>query len=108
MRLYHPAEQHVQREPDEQVQHNAGDRCGDCGRRAGQTFIAAKLFDERRGPKAQPGEPRHRGPGNRVRSETSTATASRCAPRSKAGKPGAQTAKKNFAITKTLMRAPFM
>jgi hypothetical protein len=44
MRLDHPAE------------HHADDRCGDCGQRAGQAFIAAKLFDERRGPKAQPGE----------------------------------------------------
>jgi len=48
MRLDHLAEQHVQREADEQVQNNADDRCGDCGQRAGQTFIAAKLFDERR------------------------------------------------------------
>ena len=48
MHLDHLAEQHVQREPDRQVQHNADDRCGDCGQRAGQTFIAAKLFDERR------------------------------------------------------------
>ena len=48
MHLDHLAEQHVQREADRQVQHNADDRCGDCGQRAGQTFIAAKLFDERR------------------------------------------------------------
>ncbi len=44
----HLTEQHMQREPDRQVEDDADHGRGDGGERAGQPLVGAQLLDERR------------------------------------------------------------
>ena len=63
------AEQHVQREPDRQIEDDADHRGGDGGERAGQPPVAAQFLDERRAGE-DPQHRRHEGhPGGQRRAE---------------------------------------
>ena len=69
MLLGDAAEQHVQREPDRQIEDDADHRGGDGGERAGEPPVAAQFLDERRAGE-DPQHRRHEGhPGGQRRAE---------------------------------------